>query len=149
MQVIPDGHAVSPKHRAAGSTWAVFGAIWGVLLALSGLVALRDRALALPFLWIGLGGALVSAIVLSRVSLQWCGDQLEYRSLLGTRTIRFSEIDSAGIAGGRGPFEPPMLLEIRPKQKRASFLRINLKLFSVVAVTELRDVLVAHGVEIR
>ncbi|GHU17639.1 hypothetical protein FACS189475_01770 [Betaproteobacteria bacterium] len=134
-------------HRPARATWTVFLVIWGSLALLGASVASKSGNIFFPVLWIGLAGGVVSSVLLSSVLLQWSAAEISYRSLFRTRAIRFCDIREAKISSReRGPFTPPLLLMIKPKDDRAMPIRVNLKLFSVESLSALSDVLAANGV---
>ena len=149
MQVASNSQAELPvAYRPARAVWVVFLVIWGWLALLGALVAITSGNVLFPVLWIGLVGGVVSCVLLSSVLLQWSAEEISYRSLFRTRAIRFRDIGKAEISSrARGPFTPPLLLVIRPRDDRATpAIRVNLKLFSPHALRALRDVLAANGI---
>lgn len=137
--------------RPARSTWVVFLVIWGWLVLLGTLVAIKNGNFLFPVLWIGLAGGIASCVLLSSVSLQCSSEEIIYRSLFRTLTIRFGDVEGAEISSrARGPFSPPLLLVIKPKIHVAlPPIKINLKLFSPGALRALRETLAANGVVVQ
>jgi hypothetical protein len=134
--------------RAAASSYVVFGAIFGLLLALVLAPALRGRPLTLNS-----GGRVLlegwpATLAISGVPaafglyfftwlrafrLEVREDRLEYTALLrGTVSMPFSEIAAARycIGGRRRRGDPYVRLELDPRPgSLARPLRINLKVF--------------------
>ncbi len=134
--------------RAATSSYVVFGAIFGLLLALVLLPSLRGRPLTLNsggrVLLDGWPATLVIAGVPTAFGLYFFAwlrafrldvreDRLEYATLLGgTKSMRFSEIAAARycVGGRRRRNDPYIRLELDPRPgSLASALVINLKVF--------------------
>lgn len=137
--------------RPARSTWVVSLVIWGWLVLLGTLVAIKNGNFIFPVLWIGLAGGIASCVLLSSVSLQFSSEEIIYRSLFRTHTIRFGDVDGAEISSRvRGPFSPPLLLVIKPKIHIAlPPIKINLKLFSPAALSAVKEALSANGVVVK
>jgi hypothetical protein len=134
--------------RAAASAYVVFGAIFGLLLALVLAPAFRGRPLDLragsrvllegwPATCVvaGIPAALGAAFFawLRAFRLEVREDRLEYRTLFGgSKSIPLSEIAAARycIGGRRRATEPFVRLELDARPgSLAPALRINLKVF--------------------
>jgi len=134
--------------RAAASAYVVFGAIFGLLLVLVLLPALRGRPMTLNsggrVLLEGWPATCVIAGVpaafglyvlawLRAFRLEVREDRLAYTTLLGgTKSMRFAEMAAARFCiGGRRRWNDPFVrLELDPQPgSTAPALRINLKVF--------------------
>jgi hypothetical protein len=135
-------------YRPSRSTWVALLAVWVGLALIGTLVAITRANLLFPVLWIGLGGGAITCVFLSTVALEWSPQELRYRALFRTRSIRFQDIESATMSNLKGPLTPPFMLLLKPKDHAKQAVAVNLKLFSTTALRPLRDVLGVNGITV-
>lgn len=142
-------YQIVQSHRPTPSVYIVFLAIWGTVVVIGGLVAIKNQDFSFPVLWIGIGGGVLSVFALSRVKVLWTEDELVYHSVFSIHRVRFSAVGIATISRPiKGPLNPPYLLVLNSASTGDLLFAINLKLFSRSTWTELRRVLNANHITI-
>lgn len=134
--------------RASSMAYVIFLAIWGVVAFIGACVTLKSGVWSFPVLWIGLGGMVISIILLTRYRISWDDRRLTYRSVLSTSSVPFSNITRFDVRGPQDSrFDPTIALYVYSGARPA--MVINLKLFSRADVQQLvvrlRDAVALDG----